>query len=81
MNASNKTTKKPTRDEIATRAYQLWEKDGRKPGEDWKYWLRAETELLSACPAPSPALIAPTAQTPAVAWSKPAAKSARAQAR
>ena len=30
---------------IATRAYILWEKDGRPPGRDMEYWLKAESQL------------------------------------
>ena len=35
----------PTRDEIATRAYLAWEKDGRQPGREMHYWLLAEATL------------------------------------
>jgi hypothetical protein len=27
---------------VKRRAYELWEKDGRKQGRDIDYWLRAE---------------------------------------
>lgn len=41
------TSKKqmPTDEEIAVRAYHLWESEGRSHGRDWEYWLRAKEEL------------------------------------
>ena len=35
----------PTHDEIARRAYQLFEERGREPGHEWEDWFRAEREL------------------------------------
>ena len=35
----------PTHDEIARRAYEIYEADGCQPGRDVEYWLRAEAEL------------------------------------
>ena len=32
-------------DELARRAYQLFEERGREPGRDWEDWFRAEREL------------------------------------
>ena len=46
MNAKAKTEAAPTHENIAMRAYRLWEQDGRKIGQDAKYWLQAEKELL-----------------------------------
>jgi hypothetical protein len=37
-----------SRDEVAQRAYQLWEAAGRPSGRDLEHWLQAEKELLSA---------------------------------
>jgi hypothetical protein len=34
----------PTHDEIARRAYQLFEERGREPGHEWEDWFRAERE-------------------------------------
>jgi hypothetical protein len=34
-----------THDEIARRAYQLFEERGREPGREWEDWFRAEREL------------------------------------
>jgi hypothetical protein len=36
---------KPTHDQIAQRAYALFEQSGRVPGHDQENWLRAEREL------------------------------------
>ena len=35
----------PTHDEVAHRAYQLFEERGREPGREWEDWFRAEREL------------------------------------
>jgi hypothetical protein len=32
-------------DEIARRAYELFEQRGREPGREWEDWLQAEREL------------------------------------
>jgi hypothetical protein len=37
-----------SRDEIATLAWQLWEKEGSQHGRDQEYWFRAEQQLLAA---------------------------------
>ena len=34
-----------THDEIASRAYQLFEERGGEPGREWEDWFRAEREL------------------------------------
>ena len=38
---------KPTHEEIARRAYELFEKSGRVPGKDVENWLRAEQQLMA----------------------------------
>lgn len=35
----------PSHDEIARRAYQIYEEEGCQPGREVEYWLRAEAEL------------------------------------
>ena len=35
----------PTHDEVARRAYQLFEERGREPGREWEAWFQAEREL------------------------------------
>ena len=32
-------------DEIARRAYELWEQDGRPENEEYRHWLEAERQL------------------------------------
>ncbi len=39
----NKPT--PSEDEIRTRSYLLWEREGCQDGKSEEYWLRAKTEL------------------------------------
>jgi hypothetical protein len=49
----NHNQSKVSRDEVAQRAYQLWEAAGQPVGRDLEYWLQAESELLSSknrCP-------------------------------
>ena len=41
---------KQTFDEIAKRAYEIFEGNGRQPGLDLDNWLRAESELLHPAP-------------------------------
>jgi len=35
----------PTNEEIQTRSYLLWEREGCQHGKSEEYWLRAKTEL------------------------------------
>ena len=35
----------PTHEEIARRAYQLFEERGHEPGHEWDDWFQAEREL------------------------------------
>ena len=35
----------PTIEEIAAKAYAIWEQEGRPAGRDMEFWLRAEVEL------------------------------------
>lgn len=35
----------PSEDEIRTRSYLIWEREGRQHGKDEEYWLRAKAEL------------------------------------
>lgn len=37
---------RPTHEQIAQRAYELYEARGRQPGADRQDWLRAERELM-----------------------------------
>lgn len=38
----------PSRSDIANRAYQIWEREGRPHGRDQDHWHRAEREILGA---------------------------------
>ncbi|MFA7430372.1 MAG: DUF2934 domain-containing protein [Rhodospirillaceae bacterium] len=43
-------------DRIRARAYDLWQADGGKLGDDWAYWLKAEQEITAQdAPAKKPA--------------------------
>jgi hypothetical protein len=44
---SSDNKSKPSQDEIAKRAYEIFERNGRKPGEDLANWLAAESELMN----------------------------------
>ena len=37
----------PTHEEIAVRAYLIWEKTGKPHGREREFWLQAEAELRS----------------------------------
>ena len=63
-------------DEIAARAYQIYERDGRADGRDMDHWLQAERELreersrgdsaaISARPEQNRAEVSPRATSPA----------------
>lgn len=41
-------TTAPTHDEIAARAYQIYQERGYAPGDPMQDWLQAERELTSA---------------------------------
>ncbi len=41
----------PSQDEIARRAYSLWEENGRPDGEHERHWSQAEQQLRATPPA------------------------------
>ena len=43
----NKPEQRPSQQEIARRAYELYEKSGREPGHEMQHWLEAERQLLA----------------------------------
>jgi len=51
METNNKREIQLKQEDIAARAYQLWEKAGRHHGHDLEYWLQAEAELGAALPS------------------------------
>ncbi len=38
--------------DVAVRAYQIWESEGRPEGQDVRHWLRAEAEVAAAALLP-----------------------------
>jgi hypothetical protein len=40
----------PTHDEIAERAYLLWERSGHQHGRDEHFWLEAEQQIINGLP-------------------------------
>lgn len=46
--AENLVEMKPTHDQIASRAYEIWLETGCVPGNEEHNWLRAEGELVSS---------------------------------
>lgn len=49
----------PLHEEIAARAYEIWEKRGRPEGEAIAHWLEAESQLLGSNPEVNSAAGAP----------------------
>ncbi|HWD19589.1 MAG TPA: DUF2934 domain-containing protein [Verrucomicrobiae bacterium] len=45
MSNTSETKSQFTQDQIAAKAYQLWEADGRPDGRDVEYWLKAQERL------------------------------------
>jgi hypothetical protein len=43
--AAPAATARPSDEEIARRAYEIYEREGRQPGTDLQNWLAAEAEL------------------------------------
>jgi hypothetical protein len=48
----SKAKPQPTHEEIALRAYQIYQQRGCTPGDPMEDWLRAEQELLAASKKP-----------------------------
>jgi hypothetical protein len=42
----NKMSPPSSRDEVARRAYSIYEKQGSQPGNEVKHWLEAEAQLF-----------------------------------
>ena len=47
-NSGRNETMSPSRDDVARRAYELFEARGAEPGHDLENWLDAERELSGA---------------------------------
>lgn len=54
----------PSQDQIAARAYYLWEQAGRPQGKDAVHWDQALSELKSDQAKPAAASLAPAAPNP-----------------
>jgi hypothetical protein len=61
-------------DQIAQRAYELWERDGRPDGKATDHWLQAEAMLRSSQPAGAPARTSETPKTSRPPSAKPASR-------
>lgn len=48
MTEPGQNSARPQADEVAARAYQIWDHEGRPDGRDVDHWLQAEQELRSA---------------------------------
>jgi hypothetical protein len=44
----NKPLNRPSHEEIAKRAYEIFEQSGRQTGRDLENWLAAEAQLIKA---------------------------------
>jgi hypothetical protein len=42
---NQETTKRPTKEQVTHRAYQLWEQAGKPEGRDQEFYHQAEREL------------------------------------
>ena len=51
----------PLHEEIAPRAYEIWEKRGRPEGQAVEHWLEAESQLLGSNPEVNSAASGPVA--------------------
>jgi hypothetical protein len=46
--ASPSASARPSDDDIARRAYEIYEREGRQPGTELQNWLAAEAELTGS---------------------------------
>ncbi len=46
-----RSTFEPSFDAVSRRAFEIWERNGRMPGQDLENWLQAEAELRSGASA------------------------------
>ena len=46
VSSASSAVRSVTHEEVARRAYQLWEADGRQDGRHEQHWVRAEHDLL-----------------------------------
>ncbi len=48
---SGKSVAAPSFEDVSRRAFEIWERNGRMPGQDLENWLQAEAELRSGTSA------------------------------
>ncbi len=48
---SGRSVSAPSFEEVSRRAFEIWERNGRMPGQDLENWLQAEAELRSGASA------------------------------
>lgn len=72
--------RQPTQQEIALRAYAMWEREGRPYGRNLDHWLAAERELMQASTRPLSADI-PAKPVRRVAKTSPKATTAKPKPR
>lgn len=65
MNTSQTSQRPPTYSEIAARAYDIYQREGRPMGRDFDHWLAAETQLIAERTKPVLALTAAMRLLPA----------------
>lgn len=53
--AHSEKIRRAAHDAIARRAYQLWERDGRRDGSDLAHWFEAERQLKAGLRPDAPA--------------------------
>jgi hypothetical protein len=61
----SKTVEQPTHDEIAARAYSIFEERGRPHGRDLEHWFEAEAQLIAIRPERPAAAIRDTSTSAA----------------
>ncbi len=64
MNQTTSVSSTLSAEAISNRAYELWEKEGRREGNDQHYWFLAEQELREAAQRDGSANTKPATPTP-----------------
>jgi Protein of unknown function (DUF2934) len=58
------STERTNQNEVANRAYRLWENAGRPPGRDLEFWIQAEAEAHGAATGQTTDLGGTSAESP-----------------
>ena len=67
-------------DQIAERAFEIWEHEGKPHGQDQEHWVRAERELRKTMTRMSPSKSTRAAKSPTQALDEAAAAIAKTKA-